>query len=405
MRAAFTLFPVLLLCVAFFPDLAAQTATTVRNAHIRLLPDGKSASLAKLDVGTTLKLRSLADTLGHYSVISAQGVEGFVYRTLVRTDATDPAWWIPAPQAVSTAPDTLRVCSFNIKFLGSSKSKEDAALVQLVVPYHLVMVQELVAPPYDGAYPDGVPYTGDVEAARFFDRMKAAGFHYFLSDEDTGKNTNRSAGTSSEWSVAFYRPEVLQVDSSRSQYVSTPLVAHPTYDRVPFAFHFTTTDSTLDFTVINVHLASDEDATAQRRQELQALVAYAEANYTFEKDVIILGDMNIQNAEELSNVLPQAWVTLNDQSAVTNVAAAKNPAAGKPFDHVMYHPAHTTRDLDVAFDIQVVDIFARFYAQWAAANPSKAASSSWVSSFGSVYSDHHPVTFQMLYGIGDDDWP
>jgi len=379
-----------------------QTATLVRNAHIRLLPDGTSTSLQKMEPTQTLKVLTDKDTLGYYHVVSQTGHKGYVYRTLVRLSKQDPDWYSTVqPLAINVG--TIEACSFNIKFLGMSTSREDNTITDLLTPYHLVIVQELVAPPYDGRYPDNVAYQGDAEAARFFDRMTEAGFSHYLSPEDTGKNKNRVASSSSEWSVVFYRDEVLRIDSGQCAYISAPLVKHATFDRVPFRFQFSTVDGSLDFSIINVHLASEAKATAQRRSELQFIAAYAQSQYAHEKDFLIVGDMNIQSQAEYTAVLPQQWISLNDECVNTNVAGSHTASSGRPYDHVMYVPAYTTTDLDTAFDMQVIDIYERYYSTWSRENPEAAASSYWGNTFGATYSDHHPIVFRLVYGKGDDD--
>lgn len=376
----------------------SQSATVVRNAHIRSAPTGAGVSLKKLEKGMVLKLMMHADTLGYYAVTAETGESGFVYRNLIKISADDPSWW-----TITSKPKYISACSFNIKFLGSSKSKEDQKLVDLLGPYELVIVQELVAPPYDGFYPDNVAYAGDIEAASFFDRMKEKGFSYYLSNEDTGKNKNRSNSSQSEWFVVFYRPSVLQVDSSRCEFISLPLVSNPVFDRVPFRVQFSTLDMTLDFSIINVHLASAERADQERRDELQSIESYTRSQASNEKDFIVVGDMNIQSVAEFQRALPANWESLNNECRSTNLAAARNPDNQKPYDHVVYCPEFTANDLDLEFDMQILDIYERFYADWATQNASSAASSSWVTSFGAVFSDHYPVTFRLKYGVKDDD--
>lgn len=396
------LFSALLLCFAFTTVAFGQTATIVRNAHIRMLPDGTSTSLQKMEPPRDLKVLNDKDTLGYYHVLSQEGNRGYVYRTLVRLQKQDPDWYT-AVQPLATTAGTIDACSFNVKFLGMSTSRQDKTLTDLLTPYHLVIVQELVAPPYDGRYPDGVAFKGDAEAARFFNLMSEAGFSHYLSPEDTGKNKNRVASSSSEWSVVFYRDEVLRIDSAQCAYIGAPLVKHATFDRVPFRFHFSTTDGTLDFSVINVHLASEAKATAQRKAELQFIDLYAQSLYSTEKDFLIVGDMNIQSQAEYSVVLPPQWKSLNDACVNTNVAGSHTASSGRPYDHVMYVPAHTTADLDTTFDMQVIDIYERYYSTWSRENPEAAASSYWGNTFGATYSDHHPVVFRLVYGVGDDD--
>ncbi|MCF8465542.1 MAG: hypothetical protein K9G41_11915 [Flavobacteriales bacterium] len=379
----------------------AQSAEVGRSAHIRSAPNKSSISLKNVEKGSILKVFLTTDTLGYYAVVAETGESGYIYRNLVKISGADPRWW-GAPVQTSE-PANLNICSFNIKWLGSSKSKENLKLVELMLPYDLVIVQELVAPPFDGVYPNGEKYEGDAESALFFNIMRDNGFSAFLSNEDTGKNKNHSGSSQSEWFVVFYRDGVLRVDSSRCEFISAPLVSNATFDRVPYRFQFSTLDKTLDFGIINVHLASDEGAVAQRKKELETIVAYAHSEWDNEKDFLIVGDMNIQSSGELTMVIPPKWLSLNDECRATNVASAKRPDSSKPFDHVMYFPEYTARDLDLFYDFQLVDLFTACYPKWALENESSAASSSWVNSFGSVFSDHYPVTFNMVYGVADDD--
>ena len=76
--------------------------------------------------------------------------------------------------------EQVTVCSFNIKFVGLYKKKDNDALARLVGKYDMVIVQELVAPPDSGQYCDGTSYREDPEADAFFDAMSAQGFNYSL---------------------------------------------------------------------------------------------------------------------------------------------------------------------------------------------------------------------------------
>jgi len=67
--------------------------------------------------------------------------------------------------------EPLEVCSFNIQFLGHFKNRDDAALANLVKDYDIIVIQELVAPPENGTYPDGSSYNSDVQSKSFFDEM------------------------------------------------------------------------------------------------------------------------------------------------------------------------------------------------------------------------------------------
>jgi len=64
------------------------------------------------------------------------------------------------PRAASVAVrDTITICSFNIQFLGSFKKRDNTALADILKGYDIVVVQELVAPPVDGTYPNGDAYS------------------------------------------------------------------------------------------------------------------------------------------------------------------------------------------------------------------------------------------------------
>jgi len=64
------------------------------------------------------------------------------------------------PRAASMVQrDTITICSFNIQFLGSFKKRDNTALADILKGYDIVVVQELVAPPVDGTYPNGDAYS------------------------------------------------------------------------------------------------------------------------------------------------------------------------------------------------------------------------------------------------------
>lgn len=108
--------------------------------------------------------------------------------------------------------DKLMICSFNIQFLGQSTARDDTALAKILEDFDIVVVQELVAPPYEGTFPDGTNFRPDSEAAEFFNEMDSLGFDYFLSEEDTGTGNNiHYNSTATEWWVAFYRPGRVEI--------------------------------------------------------------------------------------------------------------------------------------------------------------------------------------------------
>ena len=132
-----------------------------------------------------------------------------------------------APPAIEEPGQRLRVVSFNIQFLGQSRRRDNAALAEMLAPYDLIFIQELVAPPYPGFFPDGEVFRPDPEAAAFFDAMRALGFDYVMSEEDTGTGPQRHVNsTATEYFVAFYRPSRIRPAPD----LFTGFLAHNRYD-------------------------------------------------------------------------------------------------------------------------------------------------------------------------------
>ena len=104
------------------------------------------------------------------------------------------------PQSHAQESQSISVASFNIQFLGHFKKNDNKALASILKDYDIVVVQELVAPPTAGTYPDGNPYKADNESAGFFNEMFEYGFDYVLSEEDTGTgDVIHKASSATEW--------------------------------------------------------------------------------------------------------------------------------------------------------------------------------------------------------------
>ena len=76
------------------------------------------------------------------------------------------------------------------------------------------------------------------------------------------------------------------------------------------AFPFRTLDNNLDFVLIPVHLQpgdSSRDA-ARRKEELDTIAAWIDSHGAVEHDFIIVGDMNIEDAEELASATPAGFL-------------------------------------------------------------------------------------------------
>ena len=136
--------------------------------------------------------------------------------------------------------DTLSICSFNIQFLGSFKKKENDQLADCLKKFDIVLIQEMVAPPYSGGFPDGEKFKSDLESQKFVQAMEQRGFLYWLSEEDTGPGeTNHKASTSTEWWICFYRDSIIIPDRSLPHgFLALDRTANPNFERVPYAFSF-----------------------------------------------------------------------------------------------------------------------------------------------------------------------
>jgi len=297
--------------------------------------------------------------------------------------------------------ETLSICSFNIQFLGNSPRRDDAALGAIVQGFDIVLVQELVSPPYPGEFPNGDAFRPDREAAEFFDVMVALGFEYVLSEEDTGTgNKIHQNGSSTEWWVAFYQPDRVQpAEDLPGGFLAADRSNHDDYERVPFAFPFRTTDDRMDFVLISVHLQPGASGTnkARRQHELESIGKWIEGHNSDEKDFIIIGDMNIENAEELAATTPAGLESLNDEVAPTNT----NVRSRKPYDHAMYD-ATVTSEVDEDFDFKVINLVEVMKGLWtsSAKYPGKPYKH---DKFRAFYSDHDPVVIHMKYPEEDDD--
>ena len=323
--------------------------------------------------------------------------------TISQDDSSATA--VTSPRVGMTAEQSghLTVCSFNIQFLGNSRSRNDQALADVVAPYDIVVVQELVSPPYEGRFPDGSPFKPDAESAEFFDAMRQHGFQWVLSEEDTGTgDTIHRNGSSTEWWVAFYRPDRVQLAADLpTGFLASDRSNHNYFERVPYAFGFRTPDSTLDFVLISVHLmpGGGRRETARRHQELSAIAAWVDAHDQVERDFIILGDMNIEDAEELAMVTPPGFMSLNNECRPTNT----NVSGPKPYDHVMFNVS-SSLEVDRSFDMRVVNLIEEMQDDWTLPEPYPGSPYNH-NEFRQYFSDHHPIVFRMTLPTQDDDGP
>ena len=59
--------------------------------------------------------------------------------------------------AGAAALESLTVCSFDINQLGYYAEKDSRALAHVLAAHDVVVIQGIVAPPYEGSFPNGDP--------------------------------------------------------------------------------------------------------------------------------------------------------------------------------------------------------------------------------------------------------
>ncbi|WP_197722095.1 YHYH domain-containing protein [Sulfuriflexus mobilis] len=310
-----------------------------------------------------------------------------------------------SPFFVDPTAGHLDVVSFNIQFLGNFKNRDDTALAALLSPFDIVVVQELVAPPFDGTFPDGTAYRPDTEARRFFEAMTANGYDFILSEEDTGtKDKIHVNSTATEWWVTFYKPELVELAADLPNgFLAGKRGNHDDYERVPYAAAFRTLTGGNDFVLISVHLKpGDRNADKERREhELDAIASWVTANDDDEKDFFILGDMNFKNCAEIAAIVPTGFQALNTGTAC--LTTNTNVNGPKPYDNVL-HPASSTNGLVKGGQFEVINLIDAMRVPWFEDfnQPYPGDDPYNHNAFRVRYSDHHPVRFRLLIGSDDD---
>lgn len=295
--------------------------------------------------------------------------------------------------------DTLNICSFNIQFLGNFKNKDNVTLSKILKPFDIVVIQELVAPPFPGKFPDNIPFKVDEESKAFYTEMKKQGFACWLSTEDTGPTNNHINSTASEWWIIFYKTAKVRGDSTRFHgFVSQPLVANPNQDRVSFIFPFKSVKGNTTFSLIPVHLnpGDSKEDYSRRQVEFNYLFNWTKTQTEMNKDFLILGDCNIYKADEFTPFKKLDFYSLNDKCKSTNTKIYESQEKGKPYDHIFYN-SNSKEDL-ILSSFEVHDL----KAQVKAINPGNITEPYDHDDFRAKYSDHLPVSFMMITGRDSD---
>jgi len=304
----------------------------------------------------------------------------------------------------ATALESLTVCSFNINQLGASEEKDVRALAHVLANYDIVLIQGIVAPPYDGTYPDGEPLQPNAVVGEFFDEMTARwGYKYMLSDEDTGRRLlNHSNEPWTEWYAVFYDPAKLEpADGLPRTFLAEDVAANPTFDRVPYAFPLQHRDTGFDFIMIATHLreGSAAEDRARRAAELAAIGQWIDDLPVDETEFLIVGGLGFADCSEVLGCVPDGCQFLNPTYTGHCVATDATLVPSRPYDGVLF----TQRvEVDYVFGLRVVDLVGGLAAVW---NPfSETIEDAYRDlGFARVLSDHNPIVFRFQLASGDWD--
>lgn len=329
-------------------------------------------------------------------------------------------------EACTPAPNAIAIASFNVKWIGYYENeRRNEQLAAMVADCDIVVVQELVAPPdFDVVgmpvgwpsdqgkhYPNGKALKPDKGATDFFRAFLKNQSRYVLSNSDTGSSPKVHVNSAStEWFVAFYKHDrVCTTGDNRcgalpkSEFLARDISDHPDFERVPYAFAFRALndgDPANDFVLVSVHLQPNKSTAAKnrRRNELAAIMRWAEDPERLpETDIVVLGDMNIHSCEELGEVLPSGYLSLNDECRDT--VPSKH---SRPYDNVVYREANAP-EIDTDFDMKVINIVEAARADWASTQIGTYPGDPYQPKvFPKYYSDHHPIHFRMRI-VADDD--
>jgi len=236
-----------------------------------------------------------------------------------RPAASDGTAGLPNPPMAAAAGDTIRICSFNIQVFGTSKLKKPQAmevLTKVARRFDVVAIQE-------------VRSTDDTVVPRFVEAVNANGSRYdFVLGPRLGRTTSKE-----QYAVLFDaarieidRGSVYTVDDPQDLLHREPLVARFRVLGVPPQEAFT-------FNLVNIH--TDPDETAQELDALADVFVGVQQNGSGEDDVILLGDLNVDEHHlgRLGQLQGIAY-------AITGVMS--NTRQDKMYDNIVFDRRATT---------------------------------------------------------------
>ncbi len=382
---------------------AQTTYRVVRASRVYDGPSTLTARIGRLEPPATVSETEGAEPRSDYIPVDTEFGPGWIYGRHLAVIATSDEDVATAPTALTAMPllegDGPLVCSFNVKFVGyyGDKRKDDH-LAEIVEGCDVVLVQEVVAPPTEHRFDDRT-VSADEDTRDFFDAFTDLDFEYVLSEEDTGRGERNHLNSSqTEWFVAFYRDDRVEyAEELPHGFLADDRSAHPSYDRVPYAFAFRARDSREAFVLISVHLRQGHGRadTERRRTELNAIAEWVEEHDDEDDDFFIVGDMNFKNCDEITAILPEGFVSLNHRCLTTNTS----PTKPRPYDNVLYRPATSGELIYRDAGLHVVDLIVAAEDRWEGGGfPGRP----YTSDFQKFYSDHHPTQFRLATAAGPE---
>ncbi|REK19239.1 MAG: endonuclease/exonuclease/phosphatase [Planctomycetota bacterium] len=243
-------------------------------------------------------------------------IEGLDRLTLERRDGSAAS--TPGMPNVSRDGNSVRIASFNIQVFGQSKMSDPrvvSLLVEIVRQFDIVAIQEIRS-------------KQDI-MARFVDQINATGRHYdYVIGPRLGRSSSKEqyAFVFDTASIEIDRHALYTVEDPDDLLHREPLVGWFRVRGPPATEAFT-------FSLVNIH--TDPDETDQELDALADVFRAVQRDGRGEDDVIILGDLNVDEANlgrlgEISNI---RW-------AVSGVAT--NTRGTKQYDNIVFSGVATS---------------------------------------------------------------
>lgn len=226
----------------------------------------------------------------------------------------------PGELPVSRQGETIRIASFNIQVFGTTKAGKPHVmerLAQIVRQFDIVAIQEIRC-------------KDESLLPQFVELINSTGRHY---DYAIGPRLGRS-NSKEQYAYIFDRASV-EIDRAQLYSIDDP---DDLLHREPYVAWFRVrgphADQAFTFTLVNIH--TDPDETTQELNALDDVYHVVRADGRNEDDVIILGDLNVndRNMGQLGEVAGITW-------AISGMPT--NTRGTAHYDNIVFH-AQATRE-------------------------------------------------------------